>query len=362
MNLKQHIGSHLRALFVGILLLLLIGCSQQSTTLPTTTIDPEILASGLSAEEFATLNSLEKVDDFPLYTMHYVGEYTRTASQVTTVAAFALPTLTFPWPDWGCSLFTTLWVEDSLLYGRNFDWRYSPGLLLFTHPHDGYDSVSMVDIDYLVETDQVYRLAGLPLGDRKALLEAPFWPFDGMNEHGLVVGMAAVPGSKMPYDPDKQTLDSLMIMREILDHAQDVAQAIAILERYNIRWDGGPALHYLVADRTGRAVLVEFYEGEMVLIPNEGPWHQATNHLRSIAQKDSSGCWRYDKIHSRIADLNAHLSSRQALDLLSDVSWGDSENGTQWSIVYDMLAGKVDVVMGRQYQTVHTIPFPLLDE
>ena len=42
-------------------------------------------------------------------------------------------------------------IPDDRLFGRNFDWRYSPALLLFTDrpAAGGYASVSMVDIAYL---------------------------------------------------------------------------------------------------------------------------------------------------------------------------------------------------------------------
>jgi hypothetical protein len=33
-----------------------------------------------------------------------------------------------------------------MLFGRNFDYYYSPALLLFTRPPAGYASVSMVDL------------------------------------------------------------------------------------------------------------------------------------------------------------------------------------------------------------------------
>ena len=96
-----------------------------------------------------------------------------------------------------------------MLFGRNFDWEYSPAVLLFTHPPGGYASVSMVDIAYLgFDEDQVNSLTELTLEERQALLNAPEWPFDGMNEKGLVIGMAAVPPGQMPYDPDKKTIGS----------------------------------------------------------------------------------------------------------------------------------------------------------
>jgi len=53
-------------------------------------------------------------------------------------------------PAWGCSLFAAFGDGKEMFYGRNFDWRYSPALLLFTDPPEGYASVSMVDLDYLI--------------------------------------------------------------------------------------------------------------------------------------------------------------------------------------------------------------------
>jgi hypothetical protein len=211
----------------------------------------------------------------------------------------------------------------------------------------------MVDIGYLVAASKVHSLTDLSLEDREPLLEAPFWPFDGMNEQGLVVGMAAVPESQMPYDPNKETIDSLGVIREMLDHARDVEEAIAILESYNIDWEGGPALHYLIADASRQSVLVEFYAGEMVLIPGSGgrPWHLATNHLRTTVEENgASGCWRYEEIRRRLAGTGGRLAVTDAVDLLADVA----QESTQWSVVYDLSAGGVYVAMGRAYDSEHT--------
>ena len=335
------------------------------TSTPTTAPTDENRADGLSDEEVATLSSLEQVDNYPLYTMHYYGVYNQRMSSAEGVkwsVSANLPTLnlTALLPAWACSLFAALGDADNMFYGRNFDWEYSPAVLLFTDPPDGYASVSMVDIAYLgFGRTRVGTLTDLPLIERRALLNAPFMPFDGMNEHGLVVGMAAVPGSKMPYDLDKETIDSLMVIRKMLDHAHNVDEAVATLQNYNIRWGGGPPLHYLIADSSGRSVLVEFYEGELVMIPNETPWHLATNHLRVIADETGhSGCWRYDKIHQRLTETGGQLTTQDAIDLLAEVSQGV----TQWSIVYGMSTGDVNVTMGRQYDNLHTFHLSLAGE
>jgi len=205
---------------------------------------------GLSEGEIAALNSLEQVDDYPLYTMRYYGEYElQSVSMIDNRAIWEnlqpnLPTMRQP--AWACSLFAALGEDEDMQFGRNFDWDYSPALLLFTQPKDGYASVSMVDITYLGFGDaRAHGLTELPLKERGALLDAPYLPFDGMNEHGLAVGMAAVPSGEMKSNPSKETIGSLMVIRNMLDYAWNVDEAIAILGSYNIDFEGGLAIHYL---------------------------------------------------------------------------------------------------------------------
>jgi hypothetical protein len=328
-----------------------------TTVSPSTPYPAERDSEGdLSDEQIATLDSLEQVDDYPLYTMVYHGEYAEATSVSEPVEQPVLPTRLKPSVvpsagEWACSLFAALGDMNSMLYGRNFDWEYSPALLLFTDPPDGYASTSMVDIAYLgFGGAKAHRLTDLPLAEREGMLYAPFLPFDGVNEQGLAIGMAAVPPGNMHPDPDKETLDSLMVMREILDHASDVDEAIAILQNHNIDMGGGPPLHYLVADATGRAALVEFYQGEVVVMVNKDPWYLATNFLCAAAGDSVEGmCWRYDKISDRLEEAQGRLSAQDGLDLLAEVS----QDGTQWSIVYGMSTGDVTVAMGRRYEVVH---------
>jgi hypothetical protein len=298
---------------------------------------------------------LEQVDDYPLYTMRYYGTYPG------RTRAHALAGLSQPMPvsaqtscstAWACSLFAALGDEENRLLGRNFDWNFSPALLLFTDPGDGYASVSMVDIEYLgFEGDRSKNLVDLPLEERRALLDAPSLPFDGMNEKGLAIGMAAVPGEDMPYDPQKKTLDELEVIREVLDHAGTVDEAIEILNSYNIDMGSVP-IHYLIASASGDSAVVEFYQGEMAVFRNESQWQVVTNFLLASTNGMEQGqCWRYDLIEQRLNELGGQVSSKNALRLLKDVS----QDITQWSVIYHMTSGDLEVVMGREYtRKVHT--------
>lgn len=195
------------------------------------------------------------------------------------------------------------------------------------------------------------RADKLPIGERRSLLGAPFLPFDGMNDRGLAVGMAAVPPGDMKPDPSKESIGSMRVMRELLDHAQNVDEALALLERYNVVVQGSVPIHYLIADRSGRAVLVEFYQGEMHVIPNETPWHLATSFLRaSVGDSPAGQCPRYDAISRQLQQAQGRVTAAQAMSLLAKVA----QPGTQWSVVYGMSTGEVQVAMGRQYGDVHS--------
>ena len=141
------------------------------------------------------------------------------------------------------------------------------------------------------------------------------------------------------------------MIREILDRAKTVDEAVGILNSYNIDMGSGPPLHYLIADRSGRSALVEFYQGEMVVISNRRPWQQATNFFRAAAGDSTEGiCWRYDQITDQLTNRDGRLDVSTALYLLQEVS----QDGTQWSIVYGISNGEINVVMGQRYETIHT--------
>ena len=94
---------------------LLTSCSLQMlqpTPLSPPLPDPNNI---FTDEQMATLNSLEQVDDYPLYTMRYVGPYPAQATSYEP-ADLSRPTIvpaqTSCRVTWGCSLFATLGDEE----------------------------------------------------------------------------------------------------------------------------------------------------------------------------------------------------------------------------------------------------------
>ncbi|HET6548383.1 MAG TPA: linear amide C-N hydrolase [Solirubrobacter sp.] len=247
---------------------------------------------------------LRKVDAFPLY-------------ELTTTAP--TPSLYGASGGGACTVF----FADGVL-GRNFDWGRHPALVLHHHPPGAFRSVSMVDMAYLD-------------GDPT---RAPRIPFDGMNERGVGVAMAAVPAARAPAGP--RTTGSLGVMRLVLDRAANVAEAVAIFRRTSVDFTGGPALHYMVADATGASAVIEYVAGRVRVLPGE---RVMTNFaLSSHARPDR----RYETAAAALR--RGRLTASGALGLLRRVA----QPITRWSAAYDLRARTLRVVMGRRYGRVLT--------
>ncbi len=304
-------------------------------------------AGGPSLDAAASLASLKQVGDLPFYTMTLVGDYG--FSPHLQARQSSRPSQASPW---GCTVFTAQTPAGERLLARNFDWYVHPALLLFTHPPAGYASASMVDISYLGFDQAItdWRPPAL-----EPLLRAPYLPFDGLNAAGLAVGMMAVPHADGGNDPGKVTLDSLEVIRLLLDRAADVDEALDLLEQVNVDFGDGPPLHYLLADRAGNSAVVEYLDGQPQVLRSPLAWQVSTNFLLAEAQPNGadSACWRYNTATTSLEQAQGILETDQALGLLQQVSQS-SGSPTQWSVVYNQSSGAIQVVIRREYNQVHT--------
>ncbi len=299
--------------------------------------------------QMRALLTLQKVDEFPLYVMHYSGNYG--FSEVMQIG-LEDSSYTFKSSAHACTAVAALHPEGNPIFGKNEDWHGRSTLLLFTDSPDGYASVSLVDLTVL----------GLHAGelewmDRLLMLQAPYIPFDGLNEYGVAIASMTDYSGKAGVDPLKPTLGSLHLIRLVLDHAQSVDDAIALISQHNIdlRYGGAPPLHYLVADSSGSAAVIEFVDGETVFTRNEVPWQVATNFTvvgKSLAEA-KAWCWRYKKAYEFLSQAEGNLTPEEMLWILEEVS----QDNTRWSTVFDMRTGVVQLVLGKQYD--HVFEFEL---
>ena len=300
----------------------------------------------LSYSPLRTLTSLRKADDYPLYVMSYHGGYLSELFLNVGIPEDIPHQVGALANSDACTCFAALNPEGDKIFGRNFDWHRHPSLLLFTDPPNAYASVSMVDIHYLG-----YGMEEPSLVHRMRLLLAPYLPFDGMNEAGLVVGMMAVPYARDGEDPEKPTIGSLRAIRLLLDHAGSVDEALSLLEEYNIVFHG-PPLHYLISHSSGESAVVEFVDSKMNVIRNDREWQVATNFIISRILPDGANapCSRYNRAYEALEEARGSVSEEQAMGILESVA----QPNTVWSTVYDMSGRDVQLVVGRNYERAHT--------
>jgi predicted choloylglycine hydrolase len=257
--------------------------------------------------------------------------------------------------DHACSTVAVRDDEGHMLFGRNFDWTHDPCLILRIHGTDGPSSINMVDLHYLQLGES--QLEHLSLANRIRLLLAPYVPLDGMNDRGLAISCMTANESRLPpTDSSKPTLVVTALMRLVLDFAETTDEAVALIHRFNLDFDGVPC-HFLIADRTGKSVVVEFVNGEIQTIPGAGRWQISTNHLlyEKTQPENEAACDRYRTAATRLADTSQEVDAHEVMRVMGAIS---AENRTMWTALYNLTTADFQVAYRRQYDNLFTDRLP----
>lgn len=321
--------------------------------------------------ELRSLRSLKKIDDYGMYQMTYYGDYgfdeflKTGAESDADIEAFVTNRLLKGFPidlgvtGDGCTAFVVKNETGDILFGRNFDFEYAPSLQLRTTPANGYSSISTVNLAFAG-----YSAENLPDGalfSRFLTLAAPYLPFDGMNEKGLAIALLAVPEAQAPEHPDRIRLNTTTAIRLVLDKAATVEEAVDLLKQYNIYFSGGIECHYLIADASGRSVIVEYVNHEFRTVETDAQYQIASNFIAYDGLNIGEGFTefeRYDTVERAIKANGGTLDNDTALHLLADIGIYDGDfDKLQWSVLYDLTNRNGDIFANRN--TGNIIAFQL---
>jgi hypothetical protein len=310
-----------------------------------------------------TIASLRRVEG-NLYAMRFYGDYSNDLAGSRSSFGSSNLKPQSPSDPLRCSLFSVFGDPSGYLLGRNFDnpsgWRCLT-LMTWSDPSFGYASLTPVrlrDIGFGPSTD----FETMPFVQKRQLIRAIDYCPDGINEHGLVMGLANVTPQSYTLDPDKESITCMEWVRKVLDYARTVDEAAEITRRYNIHgsysYTTALDVHAIVADSSGRSIILEPADGEMKVIPNTGLWQVMTNIPVYNVPLDEllSGCWRYDRIYARLLLHNGILNPNDSMSLLSEIAniW------TEWSAVYDMANKRILLALDYSYNPIYE--FHLDDE
>jgi len=251
----------------------------------------------------------------------------------------------------GCSTICTQDEHGTVFFGRNYDWTECQTMIVHTGPKDGYESISTCCLDFLGFSED-YTPDGSMM-ERMQTLAAIYVPLDGMNEKGLVVAdLMAGDNEETHQRTDKPDLTTTTAIRLLLDRAANVDEAIALLGQYDMNSSIGSAHHLSIADASGKSVVVEYVDGEMLVTETK----VVTNHYLSNCEKQGVGS---DQSHIRFDTLSActgpagEMDVRDMLESVAQKNYPQTEGSyekTVWSIVYCPLGRCADFYFAENYE------------
>jgi hypothetical protein len=322
---------------------------------------PTFDRSSLNFEQKETIKNFKRVSiEYPYFEMKYYGDYKYLKSTIHKVLAIKDAS--------ACTTFSFKGDDDNIYLGRNNDDIRNPILILFTYPSDGYASISIVNMGFLGFD---LKTSNISENDKTKILYAPYLPFDGMNEYGLCIGnMALRSGEKPRIEKNKETLFSLELVREVLDHAKNTDEAINIFYKYNIYFPQ-LAQHFLLTDAEGHSVVIEYQKNKIEIIESKSyyqicanaPLYKSEELLRKYKDKYLADQKLHGDIFGRsyyrfitaenTINRNKNIFSMDiAMQVLKNVSFDKKEKDTKyptlWSVIYKS-TGDVNIAIDRNY-------------
>lgn len=269
--------------------------------------------------------------------------------------------LRHPWigqPWRFCTIFSAK-DGDSPIFGRNWDNQNVGSVVVSRYrPSGGYASVSFtraIDLGFPLNV-RLDEMAATPFGDR--LLLAPFYAYDGMNEKGLFAGVTGVSQSKTGPKPGARKVFAGYLVRLILDHCRTVEEALELVKGF-VPFDldeRSVNAHFLVADASGRSVVLEYSGDAWRKTFPKGSRQVLTNKVVTDVPEPvlRKRCWRYRTAAGELEKSDRGLGWRRAMQILKDVS----QSGTTWSVVY--LPKSADIVFSvyQDWDRVYRLRFP----
>ena len=328
-------------------------------------------SAGLWKPQMETLQTIQKVTD-GFYTMDYCYDYDFEKmleyGNSTTVGLFAygLGNVFLKPVNFGCTTFNAQTPGGDALLARNFDYMDSPMMLVWTHPKNGYKSVSMVSLYFFLYNNDW----NLPEDEASSLLTllAPYAPLDGMNEKGLSIGVLELEKDPLFQISCRKNLTTTTMIRACLDTAATVDEAIAIFESHDLRdlLLAHCTYHYQIADATGKSVVIEYVDGKMNVIEPEKrdagiDWITAANYYLTEGVDDPMGMgWeRTDIVKENLGPANGIITEKKAMNILQKCSMKDADLhgyicSTLWSSVYNMDDLTFDLCVNTGYDRVYS--------
>jgi choloylglycine hydrolase len=232
--------------------------------------------------------------------------------------------------------------KGQIVFGRNYDWDIGNGMLMINKR--GMSKTAMLQDDEK-SAKWISKYGSLTFNQY-----GREFPTGGMNEKGLVVELMMLNESVYPEHDRRPVVGCLEWIQYQLDNSASIANVIQ--KSQAIRISSRVKLHFLVSERSGACVTVEFVNGRFtphyganlpVAVLTNDTYERSSAYLRTLVgfggtSPTPSGQGSLERF-GRAATLLKNYQSgvnkdivSYSFDVLANVAQGDY---TKWSIVYD---------------------------
>jgi choloylglycine hydrolase len=236
-------------------------------------------------------------------------------------------------------------------FGKNYDWHLERGLVIINKRGVSKGALEDREKEPGPYARWTSRYGSLTFNQYGREL-----PMGGINEAGLVVELMSLMDTRYPLPDDRPAISELQWIQYQLDHFSKVEQVIASNSQIRIYPTEGSGIHYLVTDKEGNCITVEFIHGKTV-------YHtQEILPIKALTNSTYTESMAYLKRHKGFGGNQDILYSSQSLDrfvrtanmlrkydpkgqtspidyaftILAEVANPSALWGTKWSIVYDI--------------------------
>lgn len=227
-------------------------------------------------------------------------------------------------------------------------------LIMHTAPKGKYSSYSTVSLKFLgVDTPEQ------PTDGTSPLLLAPYIPLDGINSEGLAICVLQLEYPEIHSSGNSVDMTSTTIIRNVLDNAKDVDEAVAIFKNCNLHTDGF-AYHYMVGDANGKSAIIEYADNKMFVEYKTGNIQICANEHITKEGIDFHKNANPDDSKVRMKAI-ADTAEKCGYDMNRENSFAAMNAAalekTRWSIFYDLTDKTMSFAVNRCFETAHEFAF-----
>ncbi len=316
-----------------------------------------------------TLDSFKKIGD-DLWLMEYKCSYNldkmleKGCGSIMDAVRFLQKELRLPglYPNtfkdgFACSTFNCQNEEGKYIFGRNFDYKKAPTVVMWSEPENGYKSISVIDSTMFLYGTEHYQLknANRP----KRIMGAPYMSMDGINEKGFSCAVLEIKSKATKQNTGKKPIITTVAIRAALDRCETVDEAIELFSNYDMHDSLFINYHYQFADAYGNSAIIEYVDNKMHVIRQnqQNECLALTNYFLTPGGDNSKGMGedRYERITQKLKETDGRLSEDDAMKLLSECVLDYTHKLlkhpviTLWSAVYNCTDKSMLLCVGMDY-------------